>query len=272
MLEAWQRALDGDQVAVDVLHDALASEPGARCIAFYQSPWDAFARACLEDGASGAEAAQIGRDGLRRWSDDAARLIEAAARWPSRVLLVNAGRLASREDELARVLVQSGWCSGVDAPRLDDTPATLDTTLLARLFEDFAPEAWDTYESLESQACLLGREAEFRVGLVHPGDPLDDAMAVWADAIARRKSALSPPLPEERAAEDDTDTMNSLRAELASRDRLVRELGSENELLHEHVDQLRQELLDQAATCGELREMVVRLTAAADQARLLVSK
>lgn len=269
--EAWQRALSAGSAEVGTLCATLARDASLRCLAFYQSPWDAFAQACRD--ASGADDAErIGVERLGAWADEAAQLLEAAGRWPSRVVLVNAGHLAAREAALARLLVQESWCSALDAPVLEASEPLVDTGVLARLFEDYAPDAWDAYESLESQARLLGRAAEFRAALTPAGDPLVEALAVWGDAIRARHSARKPPVPDTAVAESGPEALEALRAELAARDRLLQEIGNENELLLEHVAQLRQELLDQGETNRDLREMVVRLTAAADQARLLISK
>lgn len=269
--EAWQGALAARSAEVGALCAALADDPSLRCLAFYQSPWDAFAMACRDVGGAD-DAGRAGVELLRAWADDAAQLLEAAGRWPSRVVLVNADRLASREAALAELLVRESWCSGVDAPVLDEAPRLVDTGVLARLFEDYAPDAWDAYESLESQARLLGRGAEFRATLKPAGDPLVEALAVWSDAITVRQSACEPQATDGAAAESGPQVLEALRAELAGRERLLQEIGNENELLLEHVAQLRQELLDQGETNRDLREMVVRLTAAADQARLLISK
>ena len=207
-------------------------------------------------------------------------MLDAASRWPDRVLMVNAGRLHASGQALVDVLAGAGWCPPASVP-VASAIAPADPVLLARLFEEHAPAECDAYESLESMALLLGREAEFRGADARDVDLLGEALRVWGELAATRKEvdvarAASGRLQSERDAlvarlESAEQARQAAEDALESRDALVAQQAGENELLLEHVVQLRQELAEQAQSLAAMRETAAQLGRAADAARALIS-
>ncbi len=260
--DAWADALGASSCEIAGLPARLAADPSARALVFYLSPWEAFLDACEPACAVSCQ---------RR---------DRASRWPDRVLMVNAGRLHASGQALVDVLAGAGWCPPASVP-VASPIAPADPVLLARLFEEHAPAECDAYESLESMALLLGREAEFRGADARDVDLLGEALRVWGELAATRKEvdvarAASGRLQSERDAlvarlESAEQARQAADDALESRDALVAQQAGENELLLEHVVQLRQELAEQAQSLAAMRETAAQLGRAADAARALIS-
>ena len=276
--DAWADALGASSCEIAGLPARLAADPSARALVFYLSPWEAFLDACEPAGGRGTDTAA---DALsRRWQETAQAVLDAASRWPDRVLMVNAGRLHASGQALVDVLSGAGWCPPASVP-VASAIAPADPVLLARLFEEHAPAECDAYESLESMALLLGREAEFRGADARDVDLLGEALRVWGELAATRKEvdvarAASGRLQSERDAlvarlESAEQARQAAEDALESRDALVAQQAGENELLLEHVVQLRQELAEQAQSLAAMRETAAQLGRAADAARALIS-
>jgi hypothetical protein len=276
--DAWAAALGAAACDLSELPARLGGDPALQVVVFYLAPWEAFLGTCGTD--AGSDLGEAGRARLRQWQAGVDAALAAAARWPNRVRLVNAGRLASRENALAQALAADGWAAPVEAP-LADAQLPVGTALLARLFEEHAPAHWDLYESLESMALLLGREAEFRGADPGDADLLAEAMRVWGGAVVARLDAVRAHEAVGRSEAERADidgrrgdaeaSRQTLERALEDRETFIAQQASENELLLEHVAQLRQELADQAQANAALRDTVVRLTQAADDARRLIS-
>lgn len=274
--DEWAAAVGGSACDPAGLADRLAADPALRVLVFYRSPWEAF----LDGGTStGGDAGAAGRARLQAWQDAAQAALAAASRWPDRVRLVNAARLAARGQALADALAGDGWCAPSTAPAAVADPA-VEPILLARLFEEHAPAECDAYEALESMALLLGRPAEFRGADTRDHDLLGEALRVWGEAAAARREAdAATATIAALAAERDALAARAAEGEgrgavaesaLADRDAQIAHHARENELLLEHIVQLRQELAAQAQSIAVLRETTARLARAADEARTLI--
>lgn len=221
---------------VPLAADLLDAREDLRVLVMYESPWEAFRSAATLHQVRDGEAAIAWMD---YWLDYHDAALAACAAHPSKILLVNANRLASRAVALLQTLranavpVPDGAFRNVDALAPPAEPAGL----LARYMDESGPQYWDMYEALESSALLLGREPEFRATGPDIGTGgLPPALTVWAEAFAAREARL------------------------------------ENALLLQQVDHLQQELEHYMRSNKALSDSLARSGKVADQARRAISR
>lgn len=214
----------------------IERHPGLRVLVLYQSPWEAFEEACRLHRLRGADASLAWLSYWLRYHQDA---LSARERAPGRILLVNAGRLATRAPLLVELLEEEGIAVGRDAPPMPSGQGAgaAPLAMLAAQMVDRGGEYWDTYEALESSAVLLGREPEFRNTYARTeSHGLAPVLGLWSSALA------------------------------------AGEVQVENDLLQKQLQHLQGELGQYMRANEAMREALGRSTDVAHQARTLISE
>lgn len=249
---------DRDAAPAGTMQTDLAGAATADVIlALYRAPWVAF----LEDQD------RDGQDGAAQWLDDWIHfhrgVLELQHRLPARVLLVNAAHLGDGESLIAHLQELGVPCESRDGDgqgdkRAMDGPESAGPALQSLLAAGMAhscPEAWSTYEELESRALLLGREPEFRgadgiADVTNPG-------ALLAGFAALRN-----------AIRHDRDASKLVQPAV---DPAFEALRRENELLGLHLEQVLEELHFHNESGKHFRRRLLEAGEIAEAARIVIS-
>lgn len=252
---------DADQDALmrSLLHALNDKSPELRVTAFYLSPWEAWLHEAAVPGLDDAigDGRPKATEWLQQWRDYHHRLLDMRSSRPTRVTLINAGRLDA--GSLVAMLEAAGH-GPLEHLRIKAAVASIPpiveplARLLAAKMAEYEPGCWETYEQLESCALIHGREPEFRASAALVDcDEIESFLAVARDI-------------QSGVADDVAGNEGS-----ASFGPLLDELREENELLALQVEQLHEELEFQVRSGSQMRAILLEAGGTAEAARRLIT-